>query len=249
MAKLHELLAVKDSLRKQAAATMADLSNTFEKKRTHFSEKVVTFKSLKEGVEDKVESQLGLQTTVKKELVWIGEKIAKAMNIAHQVDEANTSAKADVILEDGTTLLQAVPATTLLELEKRVEEIHVLVSAIPTLDPAQGFQPDSTRGTGIYRARDVEKPRTEKTFEFIIMVPPTDKFPAQVKELNPDKVVGHTVTQEWSSLLTVAEKGDTLDRVENLARAVKKARSRANDSAVDEVSNIGDAIWSYVTNV
>src|SRR5439155_9146791 len=169
--KLHELLAVKDSLRTQAEATRADLMETFEKKRTHFSEKRVTFKSLTEGVEDKVESQLGLQTTVTKELIWIGEKIVKAIDIAHQVDQGNRIALADVVLEDGTVLLAQVPATTLLELEKRVKEVQDLIAKIPTLDPASGFEPDKERGAGIYKARDIEKPRTEKKFEFVVMVP------------------------------------------------------------------------------
>lgn len=247
MAKLHELIAVNDSLRTQAEATRADLKNTFEKKRTHFSEKIVTFKSLKEGEPDKVEGQLGLQTTVRKELNWIGEKLAKAIDSGHQIEMANTQARADVVLEDGTVLLKDVPATTLLQLEKRIKEIHDLAVAIPTLDPAQGFVLDVNRGHDIYRARDMEKPRTEKTFDYIVMVQPTDKHPAQVKELSIDKVVGRLVQQEWSSLITVTEKGDMLDRIEDLTRAVKKARSRANEIDIDVRSNkIADALLEFV---
>src|SRR5438874_2646250 len=106
MPKLHELLAIKDSLRKQAETTRSDLMNTFDKKRTHFMEKIVTFKSVAEGVADREESKLGLQTTVKKELEWIGDKIAKAIDVSYRVDEANMSARADVTLEDGTIILK-----------------------------------------------------------------------------------------------------------------------------------------------
>lgn len=247
MSKLHELLAVESSLRTQSEATRADLMNTFEKKRTHFSEVVQTFKSNKEGEEPKVEGRLGLQSTVTKELEWISDKISKALDAAHQIDLANLEAKADVVFEDGIILLKSVPATSLLQLEKRIKEIQVLVSAIPTLDPAKGFEPDKDRGDGIYRARDIEKDRTEKQFSFVVMVQPTDKHPAQVKELMLDKPTGTILQQEWSSLVTVAQKGDMLDRAENLLRAVKKARSRANEVDIDQKQNrIGATLLDYV---
>jgi hypothetical protein len=79
------------------------------------------------------------------------------------------------------------------------------------------------------------------------MVPPTDKHPAQVKELMADKPIGVTVTQEWSSLITVAEKGDMLDRVEEMIRCVKKARSKANEVEVDvKMNTIGGAVLGYI---
>ena len=250
MSKLHELLAARESTRSQAETCRADLINTFNKKGNHFAEKRVTFRSSEEGKEPVVEEQLGLQTTVTKELGWIGEKISSAINISYEIDVANASAKANVELEDGTVLLSDVPTTALLELEKRMKEIHDLVAAIPTLDPSKGFEADTQRGDGIFKARDNEKHRTEKQFDFKVMVPATDKHPAQVKELMLDKKIGTLLTQEWSGLITVAAKGDMLDRIENLTRAVKKARSRANDTEVrakTDRQDIGKRIWDFVT--
>ena len=87
---------------------------------------------------------MSIQTTVQKELGWIKGHMAKALDASFQVAEANTKARADVVLEDdaGTVLLKDVPATALLELEKRAVEIQQLVASIPTLDPAKGFTPD-----------------------------------------------------------------------------------------------------------
>lgn len=247
MAKLHELLAVDSNLRGQAEATRKELINTFEKRRTHFSEIIKTFKSNEEGHEDVVESKMGLQTTVGKEIAWISEKIGKAINTGHQIDEANTAAREDVILEDGRRLLSKVPATSLLQIEKRLKEVQGLIEAIPTLDPAKGFEADTQRGAGIFKARDVIKPRTHKTEEFIVVVPPTDKHPAHVEKKVYDKVIGEILEQEWSSLLTISGKGDMLDRVEALIRAVKAARSRANEQTVDTKENrIADALLSFV---
>ena len=249
MAKLHELLAVESNLRGQAEACRADLKNTFEKKVNHFAERVVTYKPKKEGEPEKQETQLSLQTTIAKELAWIGEKVSKAIDMAHQVDIANTEAKADVVLESGDVLLKDVPATSLLQLEKRIREVQELVGAIPTLDPSKGFSADPSRGEGIFRARDDERLKTQKEFSFVVMVPPTDKHPAQVKELMNDVVVGTVVMQEWSSLITVSAKGDMLDRVEELMRAIKKARARANEVEIDtRQDKIGAVLVNYVFN-
>jgi hypothetical protein len=244
--KLHELLAVENDLRGQAEACRKDLTNTFEKKTHHFTKKVVTFKPKVEGEPDKVESQLALQTSVKAELVWISEKLGKAIDSGYAIDVANTEATADVVLDSGDTLLAKVPATALLRLEHRITEIRDLVKAIPTLDPAKGFQPDPTEGEGIYRARDDEKPRTEKKFEFIVMVQPTEKHPAQVKELMADRPIGTLLTQEWSSLITVAAKGDMLDRVEEVLRAVKRARSNANSVELTSGKKISADLLGYL---
>lgn len=247
MSKLHELLAVENDQRSQAESCRTDLKATFTGKVHHFTKKIVTLKSIKEGIEDKTESQLDLQTTVRKELGWIGEKLAKAMDLGHQIDVANLAAKADVVLENGKILLKSVPCTSLLRLEHRVVELRDLVHSIPTLDPAKGFAPDTSLGEGIYKAHDKEGTRGEKQFEFVVMVPPTDKHPAQVKELVVDRPIGTLVTQEWSSALTVADKGDMLDRVEDVLRAVKKARARANEMEIDVAQNkIGDTLLKYV---
>lgn len=247
MSKLHELLAVENDQRSQAESCRTDLKETFAKKVHHFTKKIVTFKSIKEGVEDKTESQLDLQTTVKKELTWIGEKLAKAMDLGHQIDVANLAAKADVVLENGKILLKSVPCTSLLRLEHRVVELRDLVHAIPTLDPAKGFTADPSQPVGVYKAQDKEGTRGEKVFEFVVMVPPTDKHPAQVKELMADRPIGTVLTQEWSSALTVVDKGDMLDRVEEVLRAVKKARARANEMDIDvSLNKIGDTLLKYV---
>lgn len=245
--KIHELLAVKDSLVAQGETCRTDLiNNLFAKKQHHFTERLVTFKPLDENQKDKVEEQLSLQTTVPKELEWISAKLAAAMDIAHAIEVGNTQAKADVVLEDGTVLLKDVPTCTLLQLEKRMDEVRQLATAIPTLDPAKGFKPDADRGEGVYKAVEVEKPRTEKKFDFVVMVNPTDKHPAQVKELMRDVPIGHVLQQEWSSMITVAEKGDILDRIETLTRAIKKARSRANEHQVDQSTNrIGDKLLKF----
>jgi hypothetical protein len=119
------------------------------------------------------------------------------------------------------------------------------VSAIPTLDPAKGFTEDKDRGNGVYVAREVRKRRTQKEQIPLVLYPHSDKHPAQTQLITKDVEVGTIVEQEWSGLVTPAVKSRMLERVEELRRAVKQARARANDVQVEEV-NVGAAMLGYV---
>lgn len=248
MSKLHELLAVESNLENQAAKCRSELAATFEKKRHLFEEKRVTFTPAGEGTQSVTETQSDIQTNVDKELDWIQSHLVKALDASYQVAEANTVARADVILEDDaqTVLLENVPATALLELEKRVAEIAALVTAIPTLDPAKGFTKDDSRG--LYKAREVNKNRTQKQKKVFIKYEATKEHPAQTELLDQDVVIGTIQEQEWSGLITPAEKADLINRVEIVARAVRRARSRANDVEIDSKAKIGSKLLNYIFN-
>lgn len=245
MAKLHELLAVEGQLKGQAKATGTELRATFEKKRHLFEEKRVTFHPSGEGQEPKTEQQSDLQSKVPDELAWITEIWAKAMDVSYKVAVANTLARADVVL-DGATILTNVPATALLELEKRLGEAQELVLAVPTLDPAKGFQLDADRGKDVYRARERSGERTKKVQQPIVLFPATPEHPAQTQLISVDIPVGRVVEQEWSGLVTPAQKGDMLSRVEALRRAVKQALTRANAVEVPETQDVGAALLNRV---
>lgn len=247
MPKLHELLAVNANLKAQADKTRSDLMATFKNKVHHFTEKLVTFTSNEEDGKSVTESQLDIQTTIPAELKWIAPFLIRSLDVQYQIAEANTSARADITLDDGSTIARQVPATCLLELEKRVKELHDFVSAIPTLDPAKGFTADPSRGAFIFKAREEHKVRTKKVTKVLTMAPPTDKHPAQVQAYIEDVPTGDIATLEWSGLITVADKGNMLSRVEQLSRAIKHARSRANDLTIDNTTHkIGQEITNYI---
>lgn len=249
MAKLHELLAVEGQLKGQAQATRTELAATFSKKRHLFEEKIVTFHPNTEGAPTVTEQQSDLQSKVRDELSWIADIWSKAIDVSFMVAEANTHAVSDVVLESGAVLLRDVPATALLELEKRGAEIRELIMAIPTLDPAKGFTLDDDRGANVYRAREVAKTRTKKEAKVVVLYPATTEHPAQVQMISEDVPVGRIVEREWSGLITPAEKGRLIERAEEFARAVKTARQRANEAvvAVDSQNDeVGKAIFGFV---
>ena len=243
--KLHELIAVRNSTRAQATKTATDLMNTFEKKQHHFTARIKTFTPDGEDAQTKTEEQLELQTTVRKELDWIKEFMVKAIDISNSVNTGNRTAQADIVLEDGSILATGVPSTTILELEDVLEELRKFTDKIPTLDPSKGFKPDPDKGKGVYVSREIEKTRTQATKKIYVLYPHSDKHPAQTQLVDEQVPIGKIREQEWSSMLTPAEKGDILDRIEKLIRAVKKARSRANETEVLVVNKIGEALLSY----
>ena len=245
--KLQELLAVEKNYENQAGKTRSELQRTFTDKKHLFAMKIVTFKPNTEGSKTETESQSDIQTTVKKEIEWLSPILAKALDASHQIDVANTIAKADVVTEDGETLLSNVPATSLLRLEHRLDELRNLIVSIPTLDPAKGFLPDDQKGPGYYKAAEVNKHRTKKEFKPVVIVPPTVQHPAQVEKLYEDVSIGNVQEQEWSSMITPAKKAQILDQLDKLSRAVKKARARANEQEVDvKGSKIGQALLDYI---
>jgi hypothetical protein len=244
--KLHELLAIEGSLETQATKVRTDLMGTFDKKRHHFEEKRTTFTPSGEGQQAVTEAMLDIQTTVQKELAWIQPHLRKALDASFRVAVTNQFAVADIRLEDGTVIASGIPATALLELEKRMAEIHALVLTIPTLDPAKGFIPDIQRGGGIYIAREVNKTRTKKIQKPVVLYDATKEHPAQVQLVGEDIPVGNIQEQEWSGLITPAEKAELIDRTEQVARAVRQARSRANEAEVDTSRGVADALLNRI---
>ena len=244
--KLFELLVVEGQLKAQAQATRADLRATFEKKRHLFEEKRKTFVASEEGAAPVVEEQSDIQTTVPGELRWLAGLWSNALDTSYQVAAGNTRARADVVLDNGIVLLADVPATALLELEKRAGEIQELLLAVPTLDPAKGFRPDPDKGRFVFRARDIVKKRTKKVEDYVVVVPATVEHPAQVAKINKDIETGTIAEQEWSALITPARKGRLIERAEELRRAIKAALHRANAVEMATLPTCGKAIFDYV---
>lgn len=243
--KLHEILGSQKQVFNQGEKVRSDLLNTFAKQRHLFSETLVKFTPNAENAPTVIESQSKLQSSVAEELRWVSETLAKVYDSEATIDEANTKARADVTLPDGTVLLVQVPATQLLQLDKRLSELLALLQMVPTLDPAKGFSPDANAGFGVFQARIVRKSRTKKEQVPLVLYPATDKHPAQTQLIQQDVVSGTIEEQEWSSMLTPAMKAKILERVEQLRTAVKQARARANDIKVEPVQ-IGRKLLDFV---
>lgn len=159
------------------------------------------------------------------------------MDLVRTLDDANTAAFADVEVPGPggapVVLLEHVPVGHMLWLVRETEALITLVSALPELDPGREWVP---AGDGLSKYGPVESFKTEKVpGDVEIVVPPTDKFPAQTRTL-PDKdiVVGKRHKTTFSGEVDRDRKRVLLERLAQLRDGLRKAREEANSARVPE---------------
>lgn len=97
-----------------------------------------------ESAGERLEAQTQLVTTVHEELEKTFSEISRAIDLSYQIDEANTLARADLIVKD-ELIAKEVPATFLLQLEKRLKEIRAVYREIPCFDPVRIWSIDQVQ--------------------------------------------------------------------------------------------------------
>lgn len=245
--KLHELLAVEKGLQTAAEEAIQEARTTFTKKPAHFIGYDKRYEPFDEAAkaEEGTEEHQEMVTTVERKLAFVFKHVAKWFDAVAQKEATNQLAKSDVVIGD-FTLVKDVPATLLLGLETKLKQLRVMIRDTPTLAPGIKWDPDENRGKGIYvAAHPEEKFRTKRVVEHKIIVPATPEHPAQVERWTADKNVGRYITEKWCGMLSPAEKSEILGRLDEVERAVKKARQRANSTEVVNLK-VGKAITDYV---
>lgn len=247
MPKLHELLAVEKDRNAVAEKMMGEATKVFEA-GTHYHGHVKSWEYSDENraIENRTEKK-PVDETVPKKLEWLGQHLAKALDLRYQIDLTNAEASANLVL-DGVIVAEKVPVSYLLMLETRLARLRSVYSVIPTHAPGVDWQPD----TDLSKDGDIYKmaaPRieflTQKVVEHIVVVPPTEHHPAQVAAVNKDLRVGKTTTTAYTSTVTPAVKAEMLGRIDTLIAAAKRARQRANETKAPK-SKIGAALVSYI---
>ncbi|MGE0709638.1 MAG: hypothetical protein AB7T09_16800 [Planctomycetota bacterium] len=154
-----------------------------------------------------------------------GRLLAELFDVTATKDFANTEARADLVV-DGEVLLEQVPATFLLFLEKQLVDLRTFVAKIPTLDPAEEWVHDGA--TDLFKTEATETTRTKKVQRPIVLYPATPEHPAQTQLITEDVAVGSWITVKHSGALPEPRKTALLERIERLSDAVKFAREQAN---------------------
>jgi hypothetical protein len=250
MAKLHEVLAVDQDLQREATKVLDEAVNTFTKKQGLF---IGMEKELKMYDDSRAQEEaaggesLPLNYTVGEKLQYVEDFLIKSIDVVAQKEATNQYAKADLII-DGfkAPLALDVPATLLLSIENKLAYWRKMFSAIPTLPPSKEWKEDNATREGAYisTGKDVAL-KTEKIIEPQILVPATDKHPAQVEKLTKNLAVGEYRSKHWSGAISPGDKSRLLLRLDTLLAAVKKARMRANEAAVIHF-NIGTQLFDYI---
>lgn len=239
--KLNQILAIekgiKDRVHKNAAelyhaAQKPTLFNGFTKEYRKINDQSEDYPTQRQRVQLIAEEALKVDIAGQKELI----------DITASKDFANQRAKADIIV-DGNVIVKDAPATLILWLEKRVEDIRTFVQHLPTLDEGEDWTSDVN--SGLFRSGQITTHRTQKVAEPIVLYPATDKHPAQTQLITKDVLVGFWDETKLSGALPKLRKVAILDRVEKLYRAVKVAREAANLQEAPK-QDVGSALLDFL---
>lgn len=242
--QLHQIIACENDVVKQAESVRNETETTFLKKQEHFD-------GLRKDYSAKSDDEEQIPPEVKEVVTTVADKLShtekfmiKAINLTLSKEETNSSgnAKAELVV-DGTTF-GTFSATSLLALEKKLVSLRKLYEEIPTLDPSRTW--DKSDIDNIFQTKEL-KYRTAKKVRAMTLAPATDKHPAQVQLVNEDVQVGTYNTTYYSGKIRPKLKSEYLERIDNLLVEVKKAREKANQVDVVDVT-VASKIFDYIRN-
>ncbi len=233
--KIHEILAVEPEVKGNAERARSRAIDMFRSKQSHFNGMRRTFKPFAVNEEqgeaggERLEAETRLVTTVMDELKIMLKGVGEAINLGYTIDEANTRGRANVVVDD-EVLLEGMPATFLLQLEKRLKEIRTVLKEIPCFDPIRLWAEDAGADQRhVLRAEPVITIRKQRARKYNVMYEATKEHPAQVDIMEIDEPVGEIRAYDWTGMLAPRQRRQLVEQVEKLIQAVKSARSRANE--------------------
>jgi hypothetical protein len=232
MAKLNQIIAIVKG-KKTKAQDAIDAAYHKIQKSVLFEGINRTYIPLDEEGETFPEEVKYVQYKVSDALGEIRNALTDLMDVTATQDFANCKAVADVRV-DGKLLLEKVPVTYLLYLEKELVRINTFLTKLPTLDPAERWTPDPAVDCFVSEKHGTNK--TKKVMRNHEKAPATDKHPAQVETYTEDVKVGTWNTIKYSGAMQAKRKNELLGRVARLQEAVKMAREEANSLEVTNVS-------------
>lgn len=243
MGKMHELLAVEASVTSSFHRDTDETQKVFG--RGDLFTRTVTQKKHFDSSSSHLDTVVTkeITTKVKDRLNWYSESGRKFLDVILQKDLTNQSANADLEV-DGVKILNDVPATTLLALETKLQDLRKVFETIPTLQSGVIWEKDENEG--LYRAREPAVTfSTKKVTKPVVLYEATKEHPAQVKEVSDDIPVAKITVDTYSGMITSAQKADILTRLDKLLQEVKKSRQRANATPVVE-KTFGKEIFDYL---
>jgi len=239
--KLHEVVAIRKGVK---ARTYGDLTVLHKQ-----SQKAELFNGLTKEFKPKdADGETFPAESKPVQLIYsdVLKKVAKLRTEFYDIEATlecgNQNATADVEV-DGVVILSKIPATLLIMLEKDLNDLYTVVESMPTLDDAKLWTKDPNGKT--FRSETGVSHKTAKVQEPLVLYPATPEHPAQTQIITKDVVVGHWHTTHISGAMPIPEKEALLERLDKMRQAVKRARSRANDTEIER-KQIGEAVLGFL---
>lgn len=168
-------------------------------------------------------------------------KTVELLDLVATQDRGNQLAVADIVVDD-VPLLTGVPVTTLLFLEKQVNDWITFVSRIHVPDPGEQWDYDAS--SDLFKTSPARTLRTKKVPKAFVKYEATDKHPAQVDTFTEDVTVGTWTQIQYTGRLPAKVKNEILIRLNKLKDAVKVAREQANSMDV-KMQKLGESLFDF----
>lgn len=241
MPKQHEIVAIEADFKKRAKQEQTELYKKVQKADLYFGLNR-EYHSLDDEGEKLPPEHKKIQRELREDLTAFDAASSRLIDLFATKDLTNTQAFADLIV-DGETLVEKVPVTSLLTLEKELHHVRAFYDKLPTLPLDTLWIKDEASGN--YVAPEVETVRTKKEQQPIVLYDATKEHPAQTQLITKDINVGVWRTRKTSAALPEPQKRRLLERIDKLLDATKQARERANSVEVVD-KKFGEAIFSFI---
>lgn len=242
MAKLNQIIAVEKGIKSRVIGEIDGLDKAIQKPDL-FNGFSKEYRKRDDDGEDLPPEKKRVQFVVGDVLRSVARLTGELFEVTARKDWTNQNAKADVVVDDDT-LIEDVPVSYLLFLEKQLTDVRTFVGRLPVLDEADAWRKDDN--SGLFRTEPTQTHRTKKVQKAIVLYNATPEHPAQTQLITEDIIAGYWHQTKQSGAMPKPERAAILMRVEKLLRAVKEAREEAN--GIDEVqtSDIGAAVFGYI---
>jgi len=256
MGKIHQIIAVEKEIRSNAAKQIDIVKDLFVRKLHLFNTHSKLYEALDEADTERPEEEKPQPIKrIHNILNDLDSSVSEVFDCILQKENANTSAREDIIIEldddsESIVLARNVPVAALVQIENILDTVKTKVyDTIPVLDETKKWNcGDSVNNEGLYFTDETKKQRTKKIPKGLVLHNGTDKHPPQVVTINEDKAVGTWATTFYSGLISQKQKKRLLLNVDLLQKAVKKARARANDVEVENL-RIGKKLFNFISSV
>ena len=242
MGKLHELIAVEPDLKTEATRLAGEITNLFANGQVKLKGLTRTYRPLEETGDKFPDEVANVATTVKFELAKLAATFGRWMDAAIQKELTNSTTKASVMV-GSKVVLADLNAPALLNMEGKLVALRGVYEAIPTNDLTERWAWNDA--SGMYLTPEEQNYRTKKVVKPLVLYPATPEHPAQTDKITEDIREGVWTITKSSGMLSPVQKSKFLANLDELLRAVKAARQRANEAEVVNY-NLAKVVFEFI---
>lgn len=242
MGKLHELLAVQDSLKAEGRNTLKAALGLFTSGQGRLTGQVQRYEPFEEEYSESAQVQV-MEITVNQVLDNIAQVFGQYVDAGIQKEETNALTSAYIMIDGQPVFDEPLSAPALLNIEGRLRELKAVYEAIPVNNVTYNWEYD--KQLDCFVSGEQRRIRTRKERHHETVFEGNENHPPQVDIYTKDKPIGYVFTSHQSGALTSADRKEKLARLEVLIRAVRKACKRANQADVKSV-HVANKLLAFI---